>query len=48
MWSHELRDRYRAMAGAYTALAETELVLVKYALTNHPPAHDKAEQPRHG
>ena len=27
VWSHELRERYRAIAGAYTALAETELVL---------------------
>ena len=34
------------MAGAYTALAETELVLVKYPLSaSHYPPHDKAEQP---
>jgi hypothetical protein len=45
-WSHELRDRYRAMAGAYTALADTELVVVKYPLSaSHYPPHDKAEQP---
>jgi hypothetical protein len=25
VWSHEVRDRYRAIAGAYAALAEAEL-----------------------
>jgi hypothetical protein len=40
-WSHELRDRYRAMAGAFTALADAELP----PSANHPPPHDKAEQP---
>jgi hypothetical protein len=45
-WSRELRDRYRAMAGAYTALAETELVWVKYPPSaKHPPPHDKPEPP---
>jgi hypothetical protein len=37
-WSDEVRDRYRALAEAYRALAETELA-------NHPPPHDKSEQP---
>jgi hypothetical protein len=40
-WSHELRDRYRAMAGAYTALADAELS----RSANHLPPHSKAEQP---
>jgi len=52
-WSDEVRDRYRAKAGAYTALAETELVLangfeqeLKHPRpANHPPPHDKAEPP---
>ena len=40
-WSHELRDRYRAMAGVYRARADAELS----PSANHPPPHDKAEQP---
>jgi hypothetical protein len=40
-WSDELRDRYRAKAGAYEALADAELS----PSANHPPPDDKAEQP---
>jgi hypothetical protein len=40
-WSDESRDRYRAMARVYNALADAELS----PLANHPPQDDKAEQP---
>jgi hypothetical protein len=40
-WSDELRDRYRAKAGAYEALADAELS----PSASHLPPHDKAEQP---
>jgi hypothetical protein len=38
-WSDEVRDRYRAMAGAYEALAQAE----PSPSTNHPSPDDKAE-----
>jgi hypothetical protein len=41
VWSDESRDRYRAMAGVYKALADAELS----SSANHPPPDDKAEQP---
>ena len=41
VWSDESRDRYRAMARVYNALADAELS----PSANHPPPDDKAEQP---
>jgi hypothetical protein len=40
-WSDESRDRYRAMAGVYNALADAELS----PSANRSPPDDKAEQP---
>jgi hypothetical protein len=38
VWSDESRDRYRAMARVYNALADAELS----PSANHPPPDDKA------
>jgi hypothetical protein len=44
VWSHELREGYRAIAEAYKALAETELVFAKCPPSDdHPGPCDKAE-----